>query len=123
MGGRGTFAIGNIVAFTYKTVGFIEGVKILAGLNGKHGLPEEAHSSNAYIKPKEDGTFHELRIYDNDHYLKYEIAYHPEPKIDSSRKPVLHYHVYDREFHRSPALKLPKALKNHFKKYMKGVLV
>lgn len=75
MGGRGTFAIGNIVAYTYSTTGKIEGVKVLTGLNGKHGLPEEAHSSYAYIKLKPDGTFHEMRIYDKDHYLKYEIAY------------------------------------------------
>lgn len=36
MGGRGTFAIGNIVAYTYSTTGKIEGVKVLTGLNGKH---------------------------------------------------------------------------------------
>jgi hypothetical protein len=121
MGGRGTFAIGNIVAYTYSTTGKIEGVKVLTGLNGKHGLPEEAHSSYAYIKLKPDGTFHEMRIYDKDHYLKYEIAYHSEPSIDSSRKPVLHYHTYGRDFSRSKARKMPKAMKKHFRKYLKGV--
>lgn len=60
MGGRGTFAAGNIVAYTYETIGKIAGVKVLAGLNGKHGLPEEAHSSRAYIALKPDGTFHEM---------------------------------------------------------------
>lgn len=57
MGGRGTFAIGNMVAYTYETIGFIEGIKILSGLNGKHGLPEEAHSSHAYIKLKKTERF------------------------------------------------------------------
>ncbi len=123
MGGRGTFAIGNMVAYTYETIGFIEGIKILSGLNGKHGLPEEAHSSHAYIKLKKDGTFHEMRVYDKDHYLKFEIAYHPEPSLDKSRKPVLHYHVYDRNFHRSSAMKMSKPMKKHFKKYLKGVTV
>jgi hypothetical protein len=123
MGGRGTFAIGNMVAYTYETIGFIEGIKILSGLNGKHGLPEEAHSSHAYIKLKKDGTFHEMRVYDKDHYLKFEIAYHPEPSLDKSRKPVLHYHVYDRSFHRSSAMKMSKPMKKHFKKYLKGVTV
>lgn len=33
MGGRGTFAVGRNVDFTYKTVGTIEGVKILEGIN------------------------------------------------------------------------------------------
>ncbi len=77
MGGRGTFAAGNNVAYTYEVDttfsadGKINGVKILKGVDGsgKHGLPEEAHSSNAYIKLKPDGTFHEMRIYDEDHYL------------------------------------------------------
>ena len=69
MGGRGTFAAGNPVPYSYQTVDTIEGVKVLVGVNGKHGLPEEAHSSSAYIKLKPDGTFHEMRIYDKDHYL------------------------------------------------------
>lgn len=121
MGGRGTFAAGNIVDYVYKTVDKIEGVKVLAGLNGKHGLPEEAHSSNAYIKLKPDGTFHEMRIYDKDHYLIFELAYHPEPKVDPSRNPVLHYHLYNRNFERTNALKATKSMKKHFKKYLKGV--
>lgn len=121
MGGRGTFASGNNVAYTYETRSFIEGVKVLVGLNGKHGLPEEAHSSLAYIKLKPDGTFHEMRIYDKDHYLLYELAYHPEPHIGPKGKPLLHYHVYDRSFNRSHAIKMPKAMKKHFMKYFKGV--
>ena len=121
MGGRGTFATGNNVAYTYDTVGTIHGVKVLVGINGKHGLPEEAHSSLAYIKLKPDGRFHEMRIYDTDHYLRYEIAYHPEPKIGPKGKPVLHYHVYDKDFSRSDAMKMPKAMRKHFGRYMKGV--
>lgn len=121
MGGRGTFAAGNVVDYVYETVDKIEGVKVLAGLNGKHGLPEEAHSSNAYIKLKSDGTFHEMRIYDKDHYLVFELAYHPEPKVDPSRKPVLHYHLYNRNFERTNAIKATKSMKKHFKKLLKGV--
>ncbi len=121
MGGRGTFAAGNIVAYTYYTSGKIAGVKILQGLNGKHSLPEESHSSLAYIKLKKDGTFHEMRLYDKDHYLKYEIAYHPEPNLDPSRKPVLHYHTYNRNFKRSEAKKITKPMKKLFKKYFVGV--
>lgn len=123
MGGRGTFAAGNIVAYTYGTTGKIESVKVLTGLNGKHGLPEEAHSSRAYIKLKPDGTFHEMRIYDKDHYLRYEIAYHPEPKLDPSRQPVLHYHKYDRSFTRSSARLLTDKVKKSFSKYFKGVTI
>lgn len=120
MGGRGTFASGRDVAYTYQTNGFIEGVKVLTGLNGKHSLPEEAHSSNAYIRLKPDGTFHEMRLYDKNHYLTYELAYHPEPSIGHKGKPVLHYHIYDRDFNRT-TYKMPKAMRKHFMKYFKGV--
>lgn len=61
-------------------------------------LPEEAHSSGAYIKLKPDGTFHEMRIYDKEHYLTHEIAYHPEPRITGNRHDnVLHIHTYNKE--------------------------
>jgi len=35
MGGRGTYAVGNNVPFTYKTVGKIAGVKVLEPINSK----------------------------------------------------------------------------------------
>lgn len=124
MGGRGTFAAGNNVAYTYETVGYIEGVKVLQGLNGKHSLPEEAHSSSAYIKLKPDGTFHEMRIYDKDHYLVKEIAYHPEPKLNGGNKSnnVLHIHEYKRDNfkERTPRLMTAEEIKK-YKKYLKGV--
>ncbi len=121
MGGRGTFAAGNSVEYVYETVDTIAGVKVLKGINGKHGLPEESHSSSAYIKLDKNGNFYEMRLYDKDHYLTCEIAYHPEPKIDPSRKPVLHYHTYDRQFNRSGPIKASKAMKKHFAKYMRGI--
>ena len=126
MGGRGTFAAGNTVGYTYQTVSKISGslgeIKVLQGLAGKHSLPEEAHSSTAYIKLKPDGTFHELRIYDSDHYLIKEIAYHPEPRIDSSRKPVLHVHDYNRDnFKDRKARPITDAEYQKYKDYFVGV--
>lgn len=130
MGGRGTFAAGNPVPYSYQTVGMIEGVKVLEGLNGKHGLPESSHSSEAYIKLKPDGTFHEMRLYDKDHVLYMEIAYHPEPNLTGNRQtPVLHYHLYDKRFsinktgmfERTHAQFLPDSIKEKYKKFFKGV--
>ncbi len=122
MGGRGTFASGKNVAYTYETVGKIEGVKVLRGINGKHSLPEEAHSSNAYIKLKPDGTFHEMRIYDKEHYLVAEIAYHPEPKLTGNFSPVLHIHEYQRDdFSERPSRLLTDEEYIKYKKYFKGV--
>ena len=122
MGGRGTFASGNNVAYNYETVGKIAGVKVLKGIGGKHSLPEEAHSSQAYIKLKSDGTFHEMRIYDKDHYLTHEIAYHGEHNISGNREEkVLHIHEYDRNFHRTTARLLTDEEYKRYKKYFKGV--
>lgn len=125
MGGRGTYAIGNDVDYTYETVGKIEDVKVLSGLNGKHGLPEEAHSSTAYIKLKPDGTFHEMRIYDKDHYLIKEIAYHPEPKLNNGNRTenVLHDHEYTEKnnFKIRPPHLITKKEYEEYKKYLKGV--
>ena len=56
MGGRGTFASGNTVPYTYNTDGKFGGIKVLKGMQGKHGLPEEAHSSNAYISLHPNGS-------------------------------------------------------------------
>ncbi len=130
MGGRGTFAAGNSVAYSYETIDKIEGIKVLHGIGGKHGLPESAHSSEAYIKLKPDGTFHEMRFYNKDHVLFMEIAYHPEQSLTGNRHtPVLHYHIYDSRFSqnatgafsRSSASRLTDEMKQNYKKYFKEV--
>ena len=129
MGGRGTFATGNPVPYSYETVETIEGIKVLQGI-GKHGLPESSHSSEAYIKLKPDGTFHEMRFYNKEHILYMEIAYHPEQSLTGNRHtPVLHYHLYDEnfsfnktgKFERSKAKMLTDDMKLKYKKYFKGV--
>ncbi len=122
MGGRGTFAAGNNVAYTYETVGTYEGVKILKGIEGTglHDLPAEAHSSNMYMKLHKDGTMNMLRIYGKDHYLQAEIAYYPEPGLTGNHKPVLHIHYYDKNFNRSDAEYLDAKTFKKYKKYMKG---
>jgi len=123
MGGRGTFASGNSVAYRYETVGTIAGVKILEPINkvGSWKLPEEAHSSNAYVLLNKEGTFKVYREYSSDHHLKMEIAYHPEPNIDPSKKPVLHVHYYDSNFNRTKAQKLTNQQIKEYKKFFKGV--
>ena len=117
MGGRGTFAIGNNVAYTYETVDLIEGIKVLRGLGQKHDLPVEAHSSTAYILLYPDGRFKMYREYDKDHYLVKEIAYHPESNLTGHNKPVIHIHEYARDdfMNRKPRL----LSKDEYDKYKK----
>ena len=140
MGGRGTFAAGNAVQYTYEVDtafsanGKLNGVKVLRGIegSGKHGLPESSHSSKAYLKMNPDGTFNMMRIYDKNHVLRVEIAYHNENQLGKGK--VLHYHIYDSKFsktndkdgykkYRSAAIKLHKnsSLYKNIKKYLKGI--
>lgn len=67
MGGRGTFAIGNNIPYSYKTVDKIDGVKVLQPIDDKKSLklPEEAHSSSSYVLLDKDGVFHQYREYDS----------------------------------------------------------
>lgn len=123
MGGRGTFAKGNKVSPIYRTVDYIHGVPVLEGTGHQHSLPAESDSHCKYIKLNPDGSFRELRIYDEDHYLVKEIAYHREPDLDPSYKPILHIHEYKRDnFNdRYPRL-LTEDEYNQYKKYFKGTL-
>lgn len=123
MGGRGTFASGNPVPYTYNTIGNIAGVKVLHGIDSSvKGLPVEAHSSDAYIQLHPDGNFKMYREYDREHYLTKEIAYHPEPNLTGNHKPVLHIHEYKRDnfSERMPRL-LTKSEYEKYKKYFKGL--
>lgn len=122
MGGRNTFASGISVADTYKITQTIHGVKVLVGIGTKHSLPEEAHSSRAYIKLRSDGTFQEMRIYGKDKLLKFEIAYHMENKhLHSGRENILHYHIYGLNFERGKAMLMPEKMYQKYKKFFIGV--
>ena len=58
MGGRGTFAAGKQVAYTYETVGKVDGVKIINPIDKSKSLklPEESHSSVGYVLRKAKRT-------------------------------------------------------------------
>ena len=123
MGGKGTYAVGNNVGYTYQTVGKVDGIKVLKGMGNLHDLPVEAHSSTAYIKLNPNGEFSMMRFYDKNHYLVKEIAYHPEKYLDSSRKPILHIHEYEpgNLSHRPNRLLTAQEYEKH-KKYFGGKL-
>jgi hypothetical protein len=139
MGGRGTFAAGNKVAYTYEVDsqnypdGKFEGVKVIVGAPGTnlHKLPESSHSSGAYLKMEPDGSFNMMRIYDKQHVLRLEIAYHAEKQLGQGK--VLHYHYYDEifsknaegDFGRSTAIRITKKSRiyQRYKKFFKGVVL
>ncbi len=97
MGGKGTFAVGKNVPYSYKTVDKIDGVKVLQGLGILHNLPEEAHSSKAYLKVDSQGNFVRYREYNADRTSRFDIDYHKEPKITGNKtEKVFHIHFYDK---------------------------
>ena len=114
MGGRGTFASGNNVAYTYETVGKIGGIKILKGLGGKHGLPEEAHSSGAYVSLYPNGNTKQLRIYNSNLTAKTDIEYSVH-----QGKISFHAHDYNNGV-RQPARSLTIAEIEKYGKYFGG---
>lgn len=112
------------VPCVYKTVDYIEGIKVLEGINGKHSLPEESHSSSAYIKLDNYGIFKELRIYDSNHFLVKEIAFHPEGKLNNGdlKEKIIHVHEYMRDdFKHRIIRRLTAQEYEEYKKYFKGV--
>ncbi len=104
---------------------YIYDAKILVGQHHEHSLPDYSHTPNSkYIKENPDGTFREMRIYDNTGQPILEIAYHPEESLTGDRHTrILHYHVYDSELNRDPGGVLSE--KDHpdiyerYKKYLK----
>ena len=114
----------DMVPYSYETIGIREGIKIIKGKNGLHYLPVESNSSNAYIKSGKDGNFNMMRIYNSKHYIEKEIAFHPEGKLDKSRKRILNIHEYDGKgnFNNRTTRLLTESEYNNYKKYFGGEL-
>lgn len=119
MGGRGTFASGIHVVFIYETVGKIDGVKILEKIDKKasRSLPEEAHSSKAYLLLSTQGSFKRYREYDRSGLPKFDIDFHPEPRITGHHKAVLHLHFYSEKGVRDAVGRI--LTKNEYEQYKK----
>jgi hypothetical protein len=114
---------GHVTTDEYCSEQQVYDAKVLKGSNNKyHGLPDYAHSPNRiYIKENHDGTFREMRIYDDRGFPKIEIGYHPEPQISGNRHDkILHYHTFDSDLKRYLEGKLKDApeLYEKYKKYL-----
>lgn len=130
MGGRGTFAAGNDVAYNYKTVGKIEGVKILRPIDEtkSYKLPEESHTErNSYVLLDKNGVFHQYREYDENHKVVLEIGYHQEKQL--GKGDVLHIHIHKKagiEYHGDQSTekrKLTRVEYQKYKKFFRGVVI
>jgi hypothetical protein len=81
------------------------------------------------IIKKQDIPLDNVRIYDKNHCLRVEIAYHNEPRLGKGK--ILHYHIYDErfsknatgEFSRSRAIRITRKMSIYkkYQKYFRGV--
>lgn len=124
MGGRGTFAAGKNVPYRWETIGYYNGVKMVDLIDKRlaRKLPEESHSSKAYILFDRNGVFHQYREYNDDHTVSFEIGYHVEKNLRPDGQAVLHYHKYTNGFEKRESGLLTDAMYNKYKGLFKGVL-
>ena len=95
MGGKGTYSTGQSPAYTYETVGFLDGVKIIQPIDKTKALklPEESHTpGNSYVLLDKNGVFHQYREYNDNHEVVLEIGYHHESTLGAGD--ILHVHVH-----------------------------
>lgn len=97
--------------------------EVLEGADGhSHGLPDYGHSPDAkYIKENTNGSFREMRIYDENGFPLLEIGYHPEKYLTGNNTTnVLHYHTFEPDLSRVLGGKLsPTENAEIYKKYQK----
>lgn len=125
MGGRGTYASGNSSPYTYKTVGRIEGVKVLQPIREgeSFSMPAESHSASSYIVLDKTGVFRQYMEYDKNHLPVFEIGYHFEKDLSKAGKPVFHVHEYTHPGieHRQKGRSIKAHEYQKYEKYFKGV--
>lgn len=117
---------GHVTTTEYQTARMVEDAKVLKGSTSQqHGLPDFSHSPNAkYIKENPDGSFREMRVYNEEGFPVIEIGYHPEPNLTGNRhEKVLHYHTFDAELKRTLGGKVSPTenpeIYRKFRKYLK----
>ena len=122
MGGNGSFASGiNKPYNKYKESGYIEGIKILKGIQGHHKLPEESKNSRAYILLDHNNIFKRIRFYGKNNKALLDIDYHPEKNLTGDiNKSIFHYHIFSKGKRKKAKLLTDKHF-NKYKKYFKGV--
>lgn len=90
---------------------------VFEGLGRNHGLPEESHGSLAYAKLYRDGNLQQLRFYNAEKRLLFEIGYHRERKLTGHYREVYHMHEYGSDMQRGDARFLTEDEIKKFERY------
>ena len=112
----------GFVPQTYKTIGYIAGIKVLKGMDKQHNnLPEETVSSKAYIRVNADGSFNRYREYNDDHTAKLDIDYHANYDAFKVYDKVYHIHEYIGGERVEPGRLLTKKEFKEYEKFFGGL--
>lgn len=108
----------------YKCVNIINNVKVLEDSSGnhKHTLPMISHTpGTSYLDLNEDGTLHQLRIFDKSRHPIVDIDYGTHGKF--GKKETLHIHFWKGSTHNRNISRLfTKKDLNKYGKYLKGII-
>lgn len=123
MGSRGSFleSGGFSAPAKWQTVDYVDGIKVLAPKNSKASisLPERSNTpGTSYLSYRKDGTFDQLRIFENDRIPKFDIDY----GVHQGEK-SLHIHYYKNGVRSKEPIKIKEGDKIYekYKRLFKGV--
>ena len=123
MGSRGSFleSGGFSAPAKWQTVDYVDGIKVLAPKNSKASisLPERSNTpGTSYLSYRKDGTFDQLRVFENDRIPKFDIDY----GVHQGEK-SLHIHYYKNGVRSKEPIKIKEGDKIYekYKRLFKGV--
>ena len=123
MGSRGSFleSGGFSAPAKWETVDYVDGIKVLAPKDSKASisLPERSNTpGTSYLSYRKDGTFDQLRIFENDRIPKFDIDY----GVHQGEK-SLHIHYYKDGIRSKEPIKIKEGDKIYekYKRLFKGV--
>lgn len=123
MGSRGSFleSGGFSAPAKWKTVDYVDGIKVLAPKDSKASisLPERSNTpGTSYLSYRKYGTFDQLRVFENDRIPKFDIDY----GVHQGEK-SLHIHFYKDGIRSKEPIKIKEGDKIYekYKRLFKGV--
>ena len=123
MGSRGSFleSGGFSAPAKWETVDYVDGIKVLAPKDSKASisLPERSNTpGTSYLSYRKDGTFDQLRVFENDRIPKFDIDY----GVHQGEK-SLHIHYYKDGIRSKEPIKIKEGDKIYekYKRLFKGV--
>jgi hypothetical protein len=125
MASRGNVAKnGRYMNDEYETIDVLKnGEEIIVGLGNNHSMPDYSFSANSVYIILNNGIFHAMLIYGDNHEPIVEIAYHPEPNLNSGNRKdnVWHMHLYEPNLNRQEAKPISYEIKRKYRSLLEDI--